>query len=243
MADEEKKPEGQPEAQPAGGAPENPPAPNPGPSADELLKQKQELEEKLKEKDTKIADLENTRATIEARQRQIDEAKIKQTTDEELKAKIKSINERRAYDPDGADAEMASLLTEVKTQSAKSAVEQAQAIISQQTTIEKLKMSIKSSNPEFDDDIVDLTMQKANQLASSGKYKTADEAIRAATDFVKSKLDGYAKKKNAAPPLPDGARAEGGGANQPPKPPEPPKEKSPLEEIEELNATKMKKLM
>jgi len=241
MADEEKKPEGQPVTPPAGDAPANPPAPNPGPSAEEKLKQ--EYEAKLKEKDAQIADLETTRATIEARQRQVEEDKTKQSADVEMKNRISRINERRGYDPEGADAEMASLLTDVKTQAQQNAVTEAQRIISSQTTIEKLKLGVKASNPEFDDDVVEVIMQQANGFASTGKYKSAQEAIDAATKFVKSKFDAYAQKKNAAPALPAGAMAEGGGANQPPKPAEPLKEKSALEEIEELNAAKARRLL
>jgi predicted nuclease with TOPRIM domain len=192
MADEIKPAgnEGQP---PAGGTPPTPPPANQGPSVEELQKQNKELQDQMKERDTKIADLETTKATIETRQRQIDEAKIKQTTDETLKQRISQINERRAYDPDGADAEMANLLSEVRTQTAQDAVRQAQVIITQQTTLEKIRMGVKSSNPDFDDDVVEVIMQRANILASTGKYKTADEAVKAATDFVKQKFEGDRK--------------------------------------------------
>lgn len=241
MAEQEKKPEVENPTPPAGSEGNTTPAPNPGPSVDELLKQKEELEAKLKERDTKIADLETTNATIAARQRDVDAAKAKQTTDADLKRRISQINERRAYDPEGADAEMASLFAEVKSQSTDEAVKKAQAAMTQQTTLEKLRTGVKSSNPEFDDDIADLVMAKANEFATTGRYKTADEAIKAATDFVKSKLDSYAQKKNAVPQLPPGARAENGGSNQPPKPPEPEKEKTALDEIEEFNTAKARK--
>lgn len=242
MPDEIKPGEGQP-AQPAGSADQSAPTPNPGPSAEELLKQKQELENQLKERDAKIADLETTRATIEARQRQVEETKLKQSTDAELKERIKQINDRRAYDPDGADAEMAQLLAEREKRIAEEAVTKATGAITQQTFIEKLKSQVKSSNPEFDDDVVDVVMSRADALARTGKYKTADDAVKAATEFVKSKFESYAQKKNAVPPLPSGALAEGGGANFPPKPPEPPKEKSPLEEMEEANEAKRRRLL
>lgn len=240
---EENKPAGQEGQPPAGGAPATPPPANSGPSVEELQKQNQKFQEEIKERDTKIADLENTRATIEARQRQVEEERQKQGTEETLKERISRINERRVYDPDGADSEMASLLGEVKTQAAKDAVGQAQGIITQQTIVEKFKTGIKKDNPDLNDELVDDVMAKANMLASTGGFKTAEEAIAAATKYVKGKLDSYAQKKNAAPPLPAGARAEGGGANQPPPPLEPEKEKTPLEEIEEANTAKNKRIL
>jgi len=240
MADE-KKPDEQPTNPPAGGEEKPASAPNPGPSVEELRKQNEELQAKMKERDAKIQDLETTRATIEARQRQIDADSAKKTTDANLKQRIATINERRAYDPEGADTEMASLLSEVQSRAAKEAVMEAQRIITTQTTFEKMRMGVKSSNPDFDDDIVDVVMERANMLASGGQYKTADDAIKAAADFVKSKFENYAKRKNAIPPLPPGAGAEAGGANQPPKPPEPPKELSPLEELEALQEAKIRK--
>ncbi len=242
MADE-KKPVDAPVVPPAGDAPANPPAPNQGPSVEDLQKQIQEVQTALKEKDAKIADLETTRATIEARQRQLDEAKLKQTTDTELKERIRQINERRAYDPDGADTEMASLLSEREKRIAEEAVTRATGAISQQTAVERIRMGVKNSNPDLDDELVDDIMAKANMLASTGQYKTADEAVNAATKYVKGKLDKYAQIKNALPSLPPGAGAEGGGGNRLPPPAEPLKEKSALEEIEDANEAKSKKLI
>jgi len=242
MADEI-KPTGKEGQPPVGDAPANLPPANQGPSVEDLQKQIKEVQDKLKEKDAKISDLETTKATIETRQRQVDEAKVKQGTDETMKQRLSQINERRAYDPDGADAEMASLLSDVKTQSAQEAVRQAEVVIHQQTTLERLKLGVKTSNPEFDDDIVNVIIQQANAFATTGKYKKPEEAVQAATDFVKSKFESYAQKKNAAPPLPDGARAEGGGGNLPPKSPEPLKELSPLEELEQANEAKRKRTL
>ncbi len=240
---EETKPEGQEPQPPAGNEPQPPSAPNQGLSADELLKQKQELEAKIKERDSRIADLETTKATIESRQKQIDEENLKKNADTSLQQRISQINERRGFDPDGADREMASLLSEVKSQAAKDAVVQARQIIAQETSIERLKSGVKSSNPAFDDDIVEVVMERANALAMTGKYKTAQEAVDAATEFVKTKFESYAQKKNAVPPLPLGAGAERGGANMPPRPPEPPKEKTLADEIAEANEAKRRKLL
>jgi hypothetical protein len=242
MPDEKKPDEGQPK-QPEGNEGSPASKPNQGPSVEELQKKEQELQRQLKEKDAKIADLETTRATIEARQKQIDDEKIKQNADATLQQRIAHINERRAYDPDSADREMALLLSEVKTQASKDAVIQAQQIIAQQTTIDRLKLGVKSSNPDFDDDVIEVVMERANTLAASGKYRTAEDAVKAATDFVKAKFDGYAQKRNAVPPLPPGAGAEGGGANPLPKAPEPEKEISPAEEIALANEAKRKKLL
>lgn len=239
---EEIKPEGQESVQPEGNADPKPPMPNQG-NADEVARIKEDFEKQIKERDAKIADLETTRATIEARQRQIDEEKIKQSNDSNLQTRLAQINERRAYDPEGADREMAILLSDREKQITEAAVLKAQQTITQQTAIERLKAGVKSSNPNFDDDIVDVVMERANALAMTGKYKSAEEAVKAATDFVKSKFDNYAQKKNAMPPLPTGARAEGGGSNVLPKAPEPQIEKTPLDEINEANEAKRKKLM
>lgn len=242
MADE-RKPNADEQKPPEGGAEQKPPEPNPGPSVEELRKQNEELQKQMKERDAKISDLETTKATIEARQRQLDENNRVKEADENLQKRISQINERRVYDPEGADKDLASLLSEVKTEAARNAVTEAQTIISQQSTIEKLRLGVKTSNPDFDEDVVDVIMQRANYLATTGKYKTAEEAIKAATDYIKQKFDNYAQKRNTPPPLPPGAIAEGGGANMPPKPPEPPKEKTPLDELEEANEAKRNKII
>lgn len=240
MADE-KKPEGQEHIPPEGGASQQPPAPNQRPSETEEQKKIKDLENQLKERDTKISDLETTQATITARERQVAEEKLKQSSDTNLAERIKQINERRAYDPAGADTEFASLLAEQRRQAADDAVKQATQTISQQSALDKLRNGVKGANPDLDDELVDDIMAKANVLASTGKYRSADEAITAATKYVKGKLETYALKKNAVPPLPDGARAEAGGSNQPPPPIKPEKEKSPLEELEEANEAKRKR--
>jgi hypothetical protein len=119
----------------------------------------------------------------------------------------------------------------------------AQGAVSQQTTIQNLKMGVKSSNPEFDDDVVDYVMERADMLARTGKFKTAQEAIEAATTLVKSKFEGYAQKRNQTPPLPEGARAESGN-NPPPAPPV--KEATiptPSEELEQRRASLSKKII
>lgn len=219
--------------------------PNQGPSAEELQKQNKELQEKyeaeLKARDAKIADLETTRATIEARERQIKEAAASGADDTNLQVRITQINERRAYDPAGADADMAKLLKEERTKAAQEAAKVVDQQFTTKTFIEKLREGVKSTNPDFDDDITDVVMQQADTYAKTGKYRSADEAVKAATEFVKVKFENYAKKKNLVPPLPAGAHAEGGGANQPPKAPEPEKILSPLEELEAHNEAKYRK--
>jgi len=238
---EDKKPVEENQQPPEGGQGNPQSVPNQSPSAEELQKKNDELQNQMKERDAKIQDLETIRATIEARQRQVDDANTKAKTDEGLRDRIKTINDRRAYDPDGADTEMATLLSEVQSKAAQTAVQQAQAAMTQQTTIQKLKNGVKSANPDFDDDVVDVIMERANSFATTGKYRTAEEAIKAATDFVKAKFEGYAQKKNAIPPLPEGASAEGGGANNPPTPPPPNKVLSPLDELEAANDAKSKR--
>ena len=84
----------------------------------------------------------------------------------------------------------------------------AQNTIAQQAIIDKLREGVKSSNPDFDEDTVDYVMQRADMLATTGKFKTAKEAVDAALGLVKSKFDAYANRRNAVPPLPAGARAE-----------------------------------
>lgn len=240
---EETKPVTDPQTPPEGGNAPKVTTPNQGPSADELLKQKQELENKLKERDQQIADLETTRATIEARQRQVEDDRSKTQSSSALQQRISQINERRTWDPDGADAEMASLLTEVQSKAAQDAVLKAQQTITQQTYVEKLRTKVKNENPLFSEKVVDVIMNEANSLANSGRYRTPDECIKAATEIVKQEFEGYSSKKNAVPPLPAGASAENGGANNQPEPPKPTKEMSPLEELEAHNMAKRKKLM
>lgn len=243
MAVEEKKPAVEPEVKPEGVTPASTPAPNPGPSAEELRKQNEELQKQLKEKDTKISDLETTRATIEARERQVKEDELRKTADKDLEFRLNKINERRAYDPQGADADFAVLLKEERERAVKDAEARAEAKITQKTFIETLRNGVKSANPDFDDEVIDVIMNNANRLAATGSYKTPEDAVKAATDYVKTKFDNYAKKKNAVPPLPEGAKAEGGGGNTPPEKPETPKEKTLLEELEEANDARNKKAL
>ena len=188
-------------------APETPPAKT---EVSEAQKIRDEYESKLKERDTKISDLSTTISTIEQRQRELETAKHTKQTDDELETRLQEIEEMRLTDPQNAAKETAKLFRETQSR----ASQQAQGTISAQSQIEKLKMGVKSSNPDFDDDVVDYVMERADTLARTGKFKTAQEAIEAATTLVKSKFDGYASKKNATPPLPEGAKAEIG--NNPP---------------------------
>lgn len=241
MADE-KKPDVADPTKPAGNV--EPPAstPNPSPS-DESQKKIKELEEQIKERDAKLAETQTTLATIEAREREVKAVQAQKNVDADVQARIKRITENMSVDPETASAELAGLLSEVKTSAAREAVTQAMSVMQGQTTIEKLRMGVKSGNPDLDDELVDDIMAKADMLATTKQFKTAQEAIDAATKYVRGKLDTYANKKNAAPVLPAGARAEGGGANLPPEPPAPEKVKSPLEELEEHNVAKHKKLI
>jgi hypothetical protein len=98
-----------------------------------------------------------------------------------------------------------------------------------QNFFEKLRNGVKSANPEFDDEVTDLVMNHAESLAASGKFRDAQSAVNEATKYVKSKLDAYASKKNAVPPLPAGAGGEHGGN---PPPAKPTQEKIPTDEEE-----------
>jgi hypothetical protein len=226
---------------PAGGEGNSSQQPNPA-TSDEQQKKIKELEEQIKERDAKNAELSTTLATIEARKKEIETQRLKETSDADLQEKIKRITGNLSIDPENAGAELANLLSEVKSKAAKEAVQEAMSVIQGQSAMEKIRSGIKSNNADLDDELIDDVMAKANMLASTGKYKTAEEAIDAATKYVRGKLDAYATKKNASPKLPDGARAEGGSGNNLPPPLPPPKEVSPLEEIEALNEAKKKKL-
>ena len=237
---EEIKPGDNKDLPPAGGDSNNPPAPNPKPS-DEQQKKIKELEEQIKERDAKNAELATTIATIEARERDLRIQKNKELTDTELKDRIKQINERRAYDPDGADAEMAQLLQERDRQIEEKAAQRAIATVHQNSLAEKALNGIKTANPEFSDKVAQQVLQLAIEYAGTRKYSNDEAAIAAATRDIKAELDNYATKKNASPQLPPGASAERGGGNPLPPPPPPVKEKSALEELNDFNEAKARK--
>jgi cell division protein FtsB len=216
--------------------------PNPSPSVEELQKQNQELQNQLKEKDTQIADLNTTKATIEARNRQIAEEVAKGNLNKNIEDRAKRIMQNAQLDPDGAAIELSALLAEIQTNASREAVTYATQSMQSQTFIEKLQQEVKKENPDFDDDVVGVIMRYANDLAATGKYKTAEEAVKAAIQFVKSKFDGYATKKNATPPLPSGAGGES-GPNKPPEPSSPIKEITPLEELENRKGAQQKKIL
>ena len=222
-----------PAAAPAPAAKENTPSPAAAPAglSPEAQKIKDEYEAKIKERDAKISDLSTSISTIEERQRQLDAQNHSKQTDDEMETELQEIEDLRLSDPTAAVKRTAELFKKNRA----SAANMAQSAVSQQATIEKLKAGVKSSNPDFDDDVVDYVMERADALARTGKFKTADEAIQAATTLVKSKFDGYASKKNAVPPLPPSAQVEGGG-NTPPTPA--PKDTPPLSPTEELNERK-----
>lgn len=217
---------------------------NQGPSAQELRKQNEELQKQIKERDTQISDLNTTKATLEARFSQINNQADKVNTqgNKEIEERAKRIMQNAAYDPEGAGVELTQLLSEMQTNVSREAVTKAQQSIQQQTTIEKLRQGVKTTNADFDDDVVDTIMLRADEFARSGKYKTAQEAIDAATTFVKSKFDAYAQKKNAAPLLPAGALAEAGN-NRAPEPAKVETIPSPLEELESRKVGLQKKIL
>lgn len=204
---------------PAGG--DQNPVEQQGPSAEELRKQNEDLQKQIKDRDTQIADLNTTKATLEARYTQVNQPpanEVIQKTDD-IKERTKRILQNAAYDPDSASVELANLLTETSSKASREAVVQAQQAINSQNFVTTLKAGVKTSNPEFDDEIVELIINRADEIAvkQKGKYKTAQEYVNEATQYVKTKLDIYAQKKNAIPPLPDGARAET-GSNRSPEP-------------------------
>lgn len=214
-----------------------------GPSAEELRKQNEELNVKLKEKDSQIADLNTTKATIEARLQQTSKTAV-EDGNKDIKDRTKRILETAAYDPDAASTELATLLTETTSKASREAVLQAQQAINSQNFVVGLKNGVKQANPELDDDIVDAIMNKADEIAvtNKGKYKTAKEYVDEATKFVKDKFDNYANKKNAIPPLPDGAKAET-GSNKPPVTPAADTIPTPAQDIENRKAGMQKKIL
>lgn len=235
MAEPEKKPDVNPT--PPAGNDGNPPAPNQGPSVEELQKQNQELLTQVKDRDGKIADLSTSVATIEERMRQIN-AQPKSQVNQDTQAKVKSILDKAQYDVDGAASDMSTLLSEMQQGSTKDLNAKVSTIINQQNVISELRKGVKDKYSDLDDDIIDTIMERANMLATvdkqtnANKFKSAQEPIEQAAQFVISKLDAYAKKKNATPPLPPGASAESGPNNPPPPPPTPEKVQTPLEELE-----------
>lgn len=240
--EEEKKPEAEEQKPPEGGQEQTPPKPN-SPTPEELQEKIKKLEEAQKEKDARLAEAQTTLATIEAREREVNAQKLKANADADTQARIKRITENLSVDPDGAGAELAQLLKETRERAAEEAAERAVAASRGQSFVEKLKSDVKIKNPDFDDDLVQDVLDKANAFAQTGKYKTPDDCIKAASEYVKSKLEKYATTKYASPKVPAGAKAEGGGANNPPPPPPPPKEVSPLEEMEAFNEARRKKFI
>lgn len=238
---DEKKDEAVQQPAPEGKAVKETPAPNQNPS-EESQKRIKELENQVKERDAQISDLNTTKATIEARQREVEESVKKSGVADETKARVKRILETSSYDPDSASAELTVLLSEVQSKAARDAVMNAQQAITIQSTIDKLRKGIKNDNPEFDEDVVDVVLERADALARTGKVKTAEEAVKKATDFVKSKFESYAKAKNSAPPLPEGALAET-GANKPPEKAKPDTVPTPEQEIEDRKTVLQKKVI
>jgi hypothetical protein len=193
--------------------PNTPPA---APPAEDWKKKAEEAENRLKDQDSKINELQTTIQTINKRF-EVTPAGNGQADEDE--SELKEIMASSSYDPEGSAKRMSQYMKRKGYRIAQDAVSKATGHISTQNVIEKLKAGVKSSNPDFDDDIVDVIMQRAEVIAASGKVKTAEEAVNEAAKFVKSKFEGYAAKAKAVPPLPAGAGAEGGGNPAPSTPP------------------------
>ena len=82
-----------------------------------------ELQNQVKERDSQIQDLSNTKATLEAREKEIQEAQTKAGSggDTAVQGEIQSILESVSYDPQGAAKRMGDLLKKVQGDAAKSA--------------------------------------------------------------------------------------------------------------------------
>jgi len=215
------------------------PNPNQGPSQEELEKQNQELLNQIKERDSKIQELETTSKTIQAR---IDEiAKAGGGKSEDVSAQKRRIMERAQYDPDGAQAELDALLSDLENSIVQKATNQAITKLRGEAALEKLKAGVAKANPEFDEDMVELVIDRANMLAAQEQVKTAAEAVEKATQYIKAKLEAYASKKQPQP-LPSGASAET-GPNKPPEAPKPEPVETPEQEIDKRKEELQKKIL
>lgn len=220
--------------------------PQPQPPPQEDWKAKWEESEKLrKDQDSKINDLQTTLQTIQTRfdtnKNQPNHQDPSNQGDDE-DAEFVEIIETAQFDKDSAKRRLAQLRAKQKAQIAQEAVKLATGQITAQTTLEKLKAGVKSSHPEFDDEVVDVVMGRANEIAASGKFKTAEEAVNEAAKYIKSKFDSYASKVKAVPPLPPGAGAEG-GSNPAPSAPVTEKVEEPSDFVESMITAKSKKIL
>lgn len=210
----------------------------PAPAAPAATPPGETAEAKAARLERENTDLQTTLATIQNRNREVAERGGGMKEDE-LDKELERIEDLRLTDPAAAVKANGELLRKIT----RSASSMAQGAMTQQTIINKLRDGVKASNPDFDDDTVEYVMERADRLATTGKFKTPEEAISAAVDLVKSKFDSYAKKKNAVPPLPPGARAEGGG-NPPPAPePKDPILPTAAEEIQQRKEGQQKKIL
>lgn len=240
MEQTETKPAVNQDPKPEGNEPKVTPEPNQQPVVDHAKRVK-ELEDQMKEKDRKLAERETELATIEQRKRDLEAQRLKQQGDADFQARLKRATELAAIDPENSSKEMASLLAESEERAAQRAAEKIRREVEGQSFVDKLKAGVKSANPDLSDKHVNSIMDLAGMYASSGKFKTPDECVKAAEIEVKSMLEEYAQKKNAKPELPSGARAEGGSGNGLPPKSEPEKLMSPLEEIEAHNQARQRK--
>lgn len=212
------------------------------PPADDPAAKIARLEQELKERDQKLSDATTTLQTIQSREDQLRKQKEGTEKTNQLQERTKQILEKAAYDPDSSARELTELLSEVQSGASTDAVQKAIQTIQAKTDLDKIRTGVKSANLDFDEEITDLVMERANVLAASGKFKTADEAVKEATVYVKNKLDGYAAKKNQVPPLPAGALGEQGN-NPAPKPQVQEKIETPEEYIAGLQDSKQKKIL
>lgn len=202
-------------------------------------KKYEELEGKHKEQGTKIQELETTLQTINKR---FEAPTPNQNTPDEDEVELREIETMRGYDPDGAAKKHSQYLKKRDERIAKATADRLTAQQNQQNIILNLRNGVKSSNPEFDDDVVDYVIQRAEVIAASGKVKTAVEAVNEAAKFVKSKFEAFASKSKVVPPLPPGSGAEGGGNPTPSTPPVD-KVEEPSEFVENMRSAKEKKIL
>jgi len=244
MEQEEKKPVEGEEVKPEGEQPANN---EPNQNPDETSRKIAELEEALKDSSTKISDLSTTIATMNQREREISKAS-EDDNDVELEERAEKILENAQYDPKTAAKELTKFIKDSsrKNVNPDAVIAKAKQAMQNEAKLDKLRMGIKLSNPNFDDDVVKTIMERAGMIADemyrrNDTSKTAEQIVKQATDFVKAKFDNYAKSMNAAPPLPEGARAENGG-NTPPAPVKKEEVPTPESEISERQKTLQNKV-
>lgn len=218
------------------------PNPQAGAGANEIETLKQQVQqltatiEDLKKdnstKDSTITDLANSRATLEQRLNELEGIKHDATRNvgaqgkgrisEDDRLRIQRILNNAGQDPEGAGDQLLEMMKNSQDEAIKTAVSQALSTVTKYNELNAYIEKVKSENPELKP-FEALITSRASTLMQNGKpltealdsaVKEAKESLKAHTDKIKSEL--------GAPPLPEGAGAEGNRqptGGQPPAPP------------------------